>query len=1272
MPRRLLGLVALTSSSFEALCLDHFPHVHRLFTRGMDRLECENLLLQVVPPHEILRVLWQIAPEVLSAEAVPSLRSMDGSSCSSTTNPYQGLAPFSAEKAHLFFGREELTRKLQEQMERLWTQTPTLRILTLLGPSGSGKSSLARAGLMHNIIKQGGDSPPHTRAILMRPGVRPFQSLARAILSKPESHAPNGIDVMDKTAHALRRRGADGSHDGICRVLDCAVERASQNVVIVVDQFEELYTQCTNEQTRADFICTLLCAAQDPQTLVTFVLVLRSDFLVEVDRYHPDLSQAIAASNAVIPAMTEAELRRAITKPAQLAGVTISAAVLDLLLEQSRKCANSLPLLQFALAQIWDGTRDGRAPEETLREMGGVGGGLAQQARALLSSVPLPQQAQLRRIFLQLVQLGPGLRDACRRVPIEQLIGYRHSVPEVLSLLQRFSNERCRLLTISGQVGSGYGIRHVEITHEALLEHWEELRNWIAEAREDQLFHDRITQAANLWAESRCHAGRLWHSPDLDLLHDYFRRCGDALTRRELDFLASSTRHKNRKRRLRCLRIAFVILGLVCGCFIIGFMLIEQYRLQRTGAEISLAQASSSLRYGAAYESFVPLLRALKLGATDTSIKYLMADAVRSFDALQVVISGPHHQISSASFSPNGRRVVIASGDGTAVVADTSTGAVQLLLKGHEQYVNSAYFRPDGSQIATAGADGTTRLWDAYTGKELQVLRGHSQAVNQVTFSLDSRMIATASADRTARVWSSIDGRQIPPSLQHDSYVNAATFSADGRKLLTGSADSSARLWDVETGKCERILNGHHGPINSVALSPDGKIAATASADKIVHLWALDDLSSALPAPLIGHTSFVNSVVFSPDGEYVLTASTDGTVRLWETNTRQLIQVLEGHATGVNRAEFSRDGKFVVSAGNGHSARIWKLGNAKMKRQRFDSGTAVRTGCLSHREAVVAVAGVDRTVRILDAATGAVIHTLRKHHGSINSLSFDSTDKFLASGSDDGSVLIWNLENGTSLQLPVAGQTGVRSVAFAPEGMQLLTGDKDGRSVLWNIQSAESMQLPKHADWVNSVGFSPDGHLAFTASSDGSVFVLDTVKWQILHVLNGHHGRIRKAAFSHNGMFFITGSEDQTAKLWEVSTWRVLQTFSEHLSTITGVGISRDNERVLTTSKDQKTCIWSAISGQLLSCLGGYSGTVNAAQFDLSGEHVVTFAEDGTVRRWDVRPETRSPAELTKLLRCAAPSASPEALTPSSALKHAWSSCNRLESSAAFQGSNLP
>ncbi len=494
-------------------------------------------------------------------------------------NPYKGLSAFSENDAGRFFGREKLIQQLWEKYRDLHEMSPTphaggpgLRLLAILGPSGSGKSSVARAGLLPELARQPLPGRKRARVAVFTPGSHPIRALA-AILARIATNDPSPVAKTREFERELRRKepspptplpkgegslplplgeGRGEGYDGLSRIADVLPDIDTAPLLILVDQFEEVYSLCQDAQERRQMIHTLLNAAADASGRVSVILTLRSDFLGHTQS-HPDLNHAIAAQGVIVPVMNDEELRQAIARPAELAGHPLEAAIIDLLIAQSAGREGALPLLQFALMRIWEGLAGDVAPAETLKAIGGVGGALAGEAQRLYDKLAETDKAIARRAFLALVQLGEGTRDTRRRTPVPDMIAHGEDPGHVAAVLRVFAQPGVRLVTLSADPQNG---ATAEVTHEALLTHWTSLKDWLDDLR----FHRRVADATNYWDEQKRPDGLLWRPPDLDLLHDFQARAGDDMTPTQVQFFKASVRRAKHSQWLKRGAISVLII----------------------------------------------------------------------------------------------------------------------------------------------------------------------------------------------------------------------------------------------------------------------------------------------------------------------------------------------------------------------------------------------------------------------------------------------------------------------------------------------------------------------------------------------------------------------------------------------------------------------------------------------------------------------------------------------------------------------------------------
>jgi WD40 repeat protein len=619
-------------------------------------------------------------------------------------------------------------------------------------------------------------------------------------------------------------------------------------------------------------------------------------------------------------------------------------------------------------------------------------------------------------------------------------------------------------------------------------------------------------------------------------------------------------------------------------------------------------------------------------------------------DLLERLVLPHEDHVRSAAFSPDGKRVVTASNDGTARLWDATTGQpIGEPLEGHAA-VTSAAFSPDGKRIVTASKDNTASLWDAATGQQIgEPLKGHEDAVNSAAFSPDGKRIVTASQDDTARVWDAATGQKIGEPLEgHDEAVTSAAFSPDGKRIVTASVDRTARVWDAATGKpIGQPLKGHSEAVTSAAFSPDGKRIVTASQDNTARLW---DAATGKPIgqPLKGHDEAVTSAAFSPDGKRIVTASVDKTVRLWDAVSGKPIgEPLKGHGDAVACVAFSPDSQRIVTASSDKTARIWDaatgqpIGKALTGHENW-----VYSAAFSPDGKRIVTGSVDKTARIWDAATGQPIGESIKGHGyAVISAAFSPDGQRIVTASEDKTARIWDAATGQSIGEPLKGHDdAVYSAAFSPDGKRIVTASVDKTARIWDAATGQSIGEPLkgHDGIVDSAAFSPGGTRIVTSSYDKTARIWDAATGQpIGPPLKGHGDTVYSAAFSPDGTRIVTASWDRTARIWDAASGRPIgEPFKGHDGDVYSAAFSPDGRRIVTASEDRTARIWDVASGQTVAePLEGHDGAVYSAAFSPDGRRIVTASEDKTVRLWDIFADTQALVSHVKevIPRCLTP-----------------------------------
>ncbi|MEV6583106.1 XRE family transcriptional regulator [Streptomyces sp. NPDC051582] len=836
---------------------------------------------------------WHSVAAQLSAAETPEPEEEPAESGAHGT-PYVGLAAFRTEDAGLFFGRERLVEDLLASLSRQ-------PVVALVGASGAGKSSLLHAGLLPRLSAQ---TPPAAVHVLT-PGPHPLDRVRRAL----DAHAAGGGEL-----------------------------------VLIVDQFEEVFTVCADPEERAGCIDALVAQARRPRSGCRVVLGVRADFYAHCTRYAA-LVEVLRDAQVLVGPMSAAELRRAVVEPARRAGLTVEGALQATLVAHAHGQVGVLPLLSHALLETWRRRRGAALTLDGFHAAGGFEGALAQSAETLHASLSARQQRLAQQIFVHLIALGEGTEDTKRPVAREEL----NQDADTATVLARAA--RLRLLTLDDG--------RVELTHEALIRAWPRLRGWLTDDRERLRLHRRLTDAARAWEALGRDSGALYRGTRLDLARDLAATRPIGLTAAERAFLDASTAAeaaagntaRRRARRLRTLVTLLAALVVVAGVATANAVRAEDEVTRQRNDAIAQNLADSATDLA----NTEPGL-AVQLSLT----AYRLAPTTKTRDSLAstLMTATPVHakEVLALAYRPDGGQLATASGDHTARLwrmHGTDPPVAEATLGGHGDDVRSVSYRPDGRALATGSADGSVRLWDTADPSRpalLASLTGQGGDVRSLAYGPDGRTLATSGTDGSVGLWDVADTSR--PALLarlagHRDAVRSVAFSPDGRTLASAGEDRAVRLTDVADPRRPQplaVLEGHDNAVFSVAFAPDGHTLAAGSGGRTsIRLWNVTDPRRPAPlAVLAGHTDVVGSVVFSPDGRTLASASDDRTVRVWTVARPAhpgLLSTLTGHVTAVSSVAFSPDGAVLASGGFDATVRL-----AGTDEARVIAGACAHTG----------------------------------------------------------------------------------------------------------------------------------------------------------------------------------------------------------------------------------------------------------------------------------------------------------------------------------------
>lgn len=1162
--------------------------------------------------------------------------------------PFKGLQYFDEADADLFFGRETLTADL---IGRLCKS----RFLAVVGASGSGKSSVVRAGLV-SALKRGEplvdrtlppDGSTRWQYHVITPGIRPLKALAASLTRDSESVTATAT-LMDDLA-----RDARSLDLFVSKLL--ARSGSSKRLLLVVDQFEELFTACKDESERKAFVDDLLHAAGAPQIKVSetlevwndgqtiVVIALRADFYAHCAQF-ANLREALEKHQAYIgPMRVNDELRRAIEEPARRTGWGFEPGLVDLLLQDVDDEPGALPLLSHALLETWKRRRGRVLTLEGYYTSGGVRGAIAKTADAVFNQLTPEQRAIVRNIFMRLTELGEGTQDTRRRALLTELVPRPEEKPAVETVLKTLAD--ARLITTSADAA--------EVSHEALIRQWPMLRQWLDEDREGLRIHRQLTENAQEWSTLNRDPGAMYrgvrlaqatewaheHANELNALEREFLDASKALAEREMAEreeqrerelkaareLAEAERRRAEEReqathRLSARNRIITVLGALAliAAMIAGFLGLRaevqrQIAVARLSRELA-AMATGNLEMDPEL-SLLLAIESVQVANTSQAVETLRKALLESH--VRATMRGHTGPVYNASFSPDGKYIVTASDDNTAAVWEAGTGKKIAELRGHTGPVYSASFSPNGRWVVTASDDNTAAVWETRTWTRIAELRGHTSWVVAASFSPDGQLVVTASGDGTARVWEANTGRSVVELRGHTGAVHSALFSPDGKFIVTASYDNTARVWEVSTTRTVTELRGHMERIRTAVFSLDGKYVVTASFDNTARVW--DAMTGKSVTELRGHTGWVYTAVFSPDSKFVVTASLDGTARVWETSTGRSLTELRGHSGPLRSAAFSPDGKLIITASEDHTARVWRADTGEIVVILRGHTSTVRCALFSPDGKRVVTASDDNTARIWAVGTVDDSIELQGHTALISSARFSPNGQWLVTASDDKTARVWEVATG-KVVAELRGHIGqVWLAMFSPDGNLVLTAGEDGTARVWEAGTGRSIvELRGHTGPVGDASFSPDGRFVVTASFDNTARVWELATGKVVAELRGHTGRLWAAHFNPRGNLVLTAGEDGTARVWEASTGKTIVELRGHSGPVNDASFSPNSEFVVTAGQDSIARVWELQTGKVVAELRGHGKGVNRAAFSPNGKWVATASDDNTARVWDV------------------------------------------------------
>lgn len=1140
-------------------------------------------------------------------------------------NPYKGLSAFQERDAIDFFGREALVEQLSQRIRQPEARGEA-RFLAVVGPSGSGKSSVVRAGLFPNLRRFSAD----WYLMDMLPGAHPmseFESLLYSLMLG-EDIALNEMLNSDTT--------------GMHRAVDAVLGNFRSELVVLIDQFEEVFTNTLEDAERRHFLESLVYAVTNPNSRLRVVITLRADFL-DMPLNHPSLGNLLKKRMEFITSMKEDELHDAIVKPAERVGLQLEAGLVEKIIGDLQEQAGMLPLLQFALTELYN-NRDRSTNTLTLNSYisnDGVVGAMTRRADEIYLRMPPEMQEVAQQIFIRLVALGEGAADTKRRVPMAELISMNPAAGLIEQTLDRF--QKRRLLTFDRDTKTREPT--VELAHEILIRRWQVLGEWISQNREEIRLQRQVAASEKDWKNNQGDksflATGLRLSNFRQLENSKFVRLSEA----ERKYLKASIqleetierRKRNISRGIWAVTLSvLVIVALLAVAAVTNEQIAKENEI-RANANRRLAEANAlrankngllalenaELAALREQQAMTESNRAQSANAAGVAVRLMEAGSI---DVAALLVSKGLEWADT--FRAQSVALTILQKENQSV---SSIGHLHTVIQEIElNRLQAVALSPNGATLVTGDSQGQIRFWNPFTGQpDGEIIAAHSGVVQAIVFNADGTRIVSVAVNGEVYLWD-VMTRQFEALEGHRGTVQAAAFSPDGQSIATTGNDGRVLLWDISS-RTAREIEAYGAEVLAVAFSHDGTRLAWAVENAIM-VWDLR--TEALLYTLNQHTNDVFSIAFEEADRFLVSASADSTVRIWSMISGDAFGQPLRHKGQVQTLKLLYGGRLIVSGDSAGEVTAWTIEGARLTTLRTIEVLPIWSIASDSRNQWLVIGSESNRAMIWDLSSPYQLAenlplgvelpmTAARYVGGDDA-------RYITVGStfrdDRAAVNVWvGSVLSSSMVLQTDGETYV-NFAISPDG-QVVAGVTPTRTVrffdsLTGQKSGDDVRLP--SENLSIVAFNADGTQLAVGTRDGDIYLLTRTDniWKAQTDVIRTQSRVYALAFDRNGAMLASGHGDSRVRLWDVRTAQAIgEPRVGHMMTVFALAFSPDGMWLVSGSRDGSIILWPMspdVSEHLY--LTGHTDWVSSINFyyDEGKQYMVTGAYDGLVNLWDM------------------------------------------------------